>query len=299
MIGNQTNDVISVSRLLGNAQKALTKAKKQGELLCFYNEEMDAVGGFMVTEQELSRAIDANEFELYYQPLVDTETKNLIGFEALVRWNHPTEGLIPPGNFIPFAEKTGLINDIGASVFTDACQQQVKWTNQGYDDLIISVNLSMNQFKDDFLVHFISETIEETGVDPTRLSIELTESSFSEDTENTVFKLKQLKQLGLTIAIDDFGTGYSSLGYLIDFPISVIKIDRSFIESLESNKKIEAIVKAINTMAKTLDIKVVAEGIETEKQYELVKHLQCNIVQGFLFDRPQAVPDIERKWLKI
>lgn len=296
---HSSRNEISVMRLLSNAQKALTEAKKHNRLLCFYDEDMDEIDGFVVTEEEISRAIDAKEFELYYQPLIDTNTKELIGFEALVRWNHPIEGLISPGRFIPLAEKTGLINDLGAAVFRDACNQQVKWDEQGYDELIISVNLSMNQFKDDFLVHFISETIDATGADPKRISIELTESSFSEDTENTVFKLKQLNHLGLTIAIDDFGTGYSSLGYLIDFPISVIKIDSSFIEVLESNEKIEAIVKAINTMAKTLGIKVVAEGIETEVQYKLVKQLKCNVVQGYLFGRPEAVKDIETKWLKV
>src|SRR5699024_9881044 len=151
----------------------------------------------------------------------------------------------------------------------------------------------------DFLIHFIADTIERTGADSSRISVELTETSFSKDKENTVLKLKQLNSLGLTIAIDDFGTGYSSLGYLIDFSISVIKIYRSFIQELESNEKIEAIVKAINSMAQTLNIEVVAEGIETKAQYELVKKLQCNIVQGYLFDRPQKVTDIERKWLTI
>ncbi|HLS23299.1 MAG TPA: EAL domain-containing protein [Pseudogracilibacillus sp.] len=296
-IHSKADGDLPVSTLLGNAKQALTRAKSTSELFCFYDDSMDEQGSFVVTESEIMRAIDEREFELYYQPLLAAETNELVGFEALVRWNHSTEGLISPGDFIPLAEKTGLINDIGKFVFEEACRQQVEWTEKGYDDLIISVNLSMNQFKDDFLVHFITETILKTGADPKRINIELTESSFSEDVENTIIKLKQLSELGLTIAMDDFGTGYSSLGYLIDFPINIIKIDRSFIKVLDSNAKIEAIVKAINSMADNLNIEVVAEGVETDQQYELVKKLNCNIVQGFLFDRPRSAKDIEQTWL--
>lgn len=299
VIHEHSKDDITVSTLLANAEKALLEAKQQNELICFYHKSIVDNKSFAVTEAELARAIGAQEFELYYQPLLATESDKLVGFEALIRWNHPEQGLIPPGEFIPLAEKTGLINNIGAGVFEQACRQQVIWSERGYHDLFISVNLSMNQFEDDFLIHFIADTIESTGADSRRISVELTETSFSKDKENTVLKLKQLNSLGLTIAIDDFGTGYSSLGYLIDFPISVIKIDRSFIQELESNEKIEAIVKAINSMAQTLNIEVVAEGIETKTQYELVKKLQCNIAQGFLFDRPQKVTEIERKWLTI
>lgn len=297
VVHNKSEDKPSVSSLLGNAKKALQQAKRQNKLLCFYDGTMGGNGSFVVTEAEINRAIDNEEFELYYQPFVGTNTNELVGFEALIRWNHPTEGLISPGEFIPLAEKTGLINEIGECVFEQACRQQVKWSKLGYDDLFISVNLSMSQFKNDFLVHFIKETLEKTGANPHRISIELTESSFSDDTENTILKLRYLNKMGFTIAIDDFGTGYSSLGYLIDFPIDIIKIDRSFINVLEKNEKIEAIVRAINSMAKTLNIKVVAEGIETNTQYELVKKLQCNLVQGFLFDRPQSVAVIEEKWL--
>jgi len=299
VINEHNKEDIAVSALLANAQKALLEAREQKALLCFYHKAIEGNKSFVVTEEEVARAIEAQEFELYYQPLLATGSDELVGFEALIRWNHPDQGLIPPGEFIPLAEKTGLINNIGAGVFEQACRQQVIWSERGYRDLFISVNLSMNQFEDDFLIHFIADTIERTGADSSRISVELTETSFSKDKENTVLKLKQLNSLGLTIAIDDFGTGYSSLGYLIDFPISVIKIDRSFIQELESNEKIEAIVKAINSMAQTLNIEVVAEGIETKAQYELVKKLQCNIVQGYLFDRPQKVTDIERKWLTI
>lgn len=282
---------------LKNAKQALEQAKKRDETYCFYDQSMETNGHYVIMESDIIRAIKNKEFVLYYQPLLTTDSKKLAGFEALIRWHHPTEGFITPGDFIPLAEKTGLINNIGEYVFREACIQQVEWRNQGYGDLLVSVNLSMAQFQDESLVNFVSRTIHETGANPNYISIELTESSFSEDVENTVIKLKQLSDLGLTIAIDDFGTGYSSLGYLIDFPIHTIKIDRTFIKVIEENEKIEAIVKAINSMAKALNIKVVAEGIETNTQFELVKQLQCNIVQGFLFDRPQEPKIIEEKWL--
>lgn len=292
-----SQEMIDVCTFLKKAQKALVQAKKRDVLYCFYDQSMEMNGHYVIMESDIIRAIKNKEFVLYYQPLLTTDSKKLAGFEALIRWHHPTEGLITPGNFIPLAEKSGLINDIGEYVFREACEQQVRWRQAGYGDLLVSVNLSMNQFQDDSLVNYIARTLQETGANPNYISIELTESSFSEDVENTIIKLKQLSELGITIAIDDFGTGYSSLGYLIDFPIHTIKIDRTFIKVIEENEKIEAIVRAINSMAKALDIKVVAEGIETDTQFELVKQLECNIVQGFLFDRPQEPKIIEQKWL--
>lgn len=292
-----SQEMIDVYTFLKMAKKALVQAKKRDVLYCFYDQSMEMNGHYVIIESDIIRAIKNKEFVLYYQPLLTTDSKELAGFEALIRWHHPTEGLITPGNFIPLAEKSGLINDIGEYVFREACEQQVRWRKSGYGDLLVSVNLSMNQFQDDSLVNYIARTLQETGANPNYISIELTESSFSEDVENTIIKLKQLSELGITIAIDDFGTGYSSLGYLIDFPIHTIKIDRTFIKVIEENEKIEAIVRAINSMAKALDIKVVAEGIETDTQFELVKQLECNIVQGFLFDRPQEPKIIEQKWL--
>lgn len=292
-----SQEMIDVYTFLKMAKKALVQAKKRDVLYCFYDQSMEMNGHYVIMESDIIRAIKNKEFVLYYQPLLTTDSKELAGFEALIRWHHPTEGLITPGNFIPLAEKSGLINDIGEFVFREACEQQVRWRKSGYGDLLVSVNLSMNQFQDDSLVNYIARTLQETGANPNYISIELTESSFSEDVENTIIKLKQLSELGITIAIDDFGTGYSSLGYLIDFPIHTIKIDRTFIKVIEENEKIEAIVRAINSMAKALDIKVVAEGIETDTQFELVKQLECDIVQGFLFDRPQEPKIIEQKWL--
>lgn len=297
VLHQKMDDPLTVAKLIERAEEALARAKRETKLFCFFDSSIVPSDSFIITEAEILRSLHRGEFELYYQPLFATDTQELVGFESLIRWQHPTEGLIPPGDFIPLAEKTGVIQELGKYVFKEACRQQVVWEEKGYDDIIISVNLSMNQFKDDELVPFIQATLEETGANPRRINIELTESTFNEDVEKTIQKLKQLSKLGLTIAMDDFGTGYSSLGYLIDFPIHIIKIDRSFINVLDENEKIEAIVKAINSMAESLNIEVVAEGVETNEQYELVKKLNCNIVQGFLFDRPRSVEETEAIWL--
>jgi len=292
------DDGNTVSSLLSKANRAMTKARKHQSMIRFYEPDMGKSIKFFIMELELERAIKEEQFELYYQPLISLETNELIGFEGLIRWNHPTEGMISPVKFIPLAEQTGLIIDIGNLVFKQACEQLSIWKRQGFSDIKISVNLSMNQFKDEKLVDNFIEIIEDTGVSANDIGIELTESSLIADMEETIVKLYQLKHLGFYIAVDDFGTGYSSLGYLIDFPINRIKIDRTFIKAMGHNKKIKAIVSAINTMAKTMDIEVVAEGIETKEQLDLIRNLNCNVVQGFLFDAPLSKQEAERKWLK-
>lgn len=289
----------TVSSLLSKANRAMTSARKNRTVMDFYKPEMGTPNNFFIMELELKKAIKENQFELYYQPLISVETNKLVGFEALIRWNHPTEGLISPVKFIPLAEQTGLIIEIGNLVFKLACEQLSEWKKQGLTNIKISINLSMNQFKDKYLVENISEIIRKTGVSASDIGIELTESSLIDNMEETILKLHQLKELGFYIAVDDFGTGYSSLGYLIDFPINRIKIDRSFIKVMGHNQKIKAIVSAINTMAKTMDIEVVAEGIETNEQLQIVQKLDCQIVQGYLFDKPLPVEEVEQKWLKI
>ncbi len=286
-----------VSELLSKANAAMKKAQSEKEVYQFYENEIPLTNKLFVMEYELKRAIEQDQFELYYQPLIEVESKKLIGFEALVRWDHPTAGVISPIHFIPLAEQTGLIVDLGNLIFKKACKQLSEWRNKGFTDIKINVNLSMNQFKDDNLVRNIEKTLKETKVPSDKIGIELTESTLSEDKEETITKLHQLKTLGFCIAIDDFGTGYSSLGYIIDFPVDSIKIDRSFIKVLNDNKKIEAIVSAINSMANTMDISVVAEGIETEEQFQTVQRLQCNVAQGYLFDQPLPKEEVEEKWL--
>ena len=290
-------DGTSVSELLSKANAAMKHAQNEKQVYYFYEDHISLTDKLFVMEYELKRAIEQDQFELYFQPLINVDTKKLIGFEALVRWNHPTAGIISPIQFIPLAEQTGLIVSLGNLIFKKACNQLKEWRNKGFTDIKINVNLSMNQFKDDYLVRNIEKTLKETEVPPEKIAIELTESTFSDDKEETITKLHQLKTLGFCIAIDDFGTGYSSLGYILDFPVDSIKIDRSFIRVLNENKKIEAIVSAINTMANTMDISVVAEGIETEEQFKTVQQLKCNVAQGYLFDRPLSKEEVERKWL--
>lgn len=290
-------DGTTVSTLLSKANAAMALARKEQSTIQFYEPTMGKPKNFFIMELELKRAIKEEQFELFYQPLISVDTNELVGFEALIRWNHPTEGLISPLKFIPLAEQTGLIIDIGNIVFRQACEQLKEWKKQGFTDIKISVNLSMNQFRDRDLVENFIHILDETGVSPNDIGIELTESSLIDNMEATTLKLNQLKNIGFYIAVDDFGTGYSSLGYLIDFPINRIKIDRSFIKVMGKNKKIEAIVSAISTMAKTMDIEVVAEGIETKEQLALSQKLNCNVVQGYLFDKPLPIHEVEQKWL--
>lgn len=288
----------SVSTILTKASKALETAIELQQPYSFYEESMGLTNHFLVTESEIMEAINKEQFVLYYQPVLSISGE-LIGFEALIRWEHPVAGVISPDRFIPLAERTGLIKDIGEFVLKTACAQQVEWKRTGIGHYKISINISVNQFKDEKLVEKIKRTIEETCVDPEDLMLELTESSIIENVEDAVIKLKQLRDLGITISVDDFGIGYSSLGYLIDLPINIIKIDRSFVKKLEENRKSAAIVQAISNMAKALDIQVVAEGIETERQFEIVKKLQCDMVQGFYFDRPLAPEQVEEKWMQL
>lgn len=287
----------TVSDLLSKANTALEIARREKKPYLFYHPKMGKPNNFFIMELELKKAIKEEQFELYYQPLISVSSSKLVGFEALIRWNHPTEGLISPVKFIPLAEQTGLIQDIGNIVFKKACMQLRKWKDKGFNNINISVNISMNQFRNQLLVENIREILQETNVNPYDIGIELTESSLIDNMEETTLKLHELKNLGLSIAIDDFGTGYSSLGYLIDFPIQRIKIDRTFTKVIGKNEKIKAIVSAINTMAETMDIEVVAEGIETEEQFYLMQKLNCNVVQGFLFDKPLPIEEVERKWL--
>lgn len=288
----------SVSTILTKASKALSIAMETNEPIVFFDNSMELDNHFLVTETEIIEAVKKKQFTLLYQPLLSV-TGELVGFEALIRWRHPIAGVISPDKFIPLAERTGLIRDIGEFVFKQACAQQVEWRKSGIGEYTISINLSVNQFKDDQLVDKIKQTMEETEINPANLMIELTESSIIENVEDAVIKLKELRELGITVSVDDFGTGYSSLGYLIDLPINIIKIDRSFVSKLESNNKSAAIVQAISNMAKALGIEVVAEGIETEKQLEIVKNLQCDMVQGYYFDRPLEPKVIEKKWLHL
>lgn len=296
-ISMYVNDGTSLTELLSKANKAMKAANNDNIAYQFYDQKrMGLTNRSFIMKLELQKAIEKGEFEIYYQPLVSLTTQELIGLEALIRWNHPTDGLIAPGKFIPLAEQTGLIQDIGKWVIENVCNHLKKWKELGHN-INVSINLSMNQFKDPFLVQSIENILEESNISPGNISLELTESSVIHDVDEAIVKLHELKKLGVNIAIDDFGTGYSSLGYIIDFPINRIKIDRSFINLMDKNKKVEAIVSAIITMGEKMGIEVVAEGIETVEQLQLMKKVKCMIGQGYLFDKPLAVDLLEDKWL--
>ena len=242
----------------------------------------------------MRRGLEKNEFTLYFQPKVDLLTDQVIGAEALVRWNHPQIGLVHPGEFIPLAEETGLILQLGEWVLTEACHQQLRWTEMGYGQLHISVNMSSRQFRQEDLASRIAAIMETSGVDPHRITLELTESMVMQDVGSALTTLRALKNLGLTISLDDFGTGYSSLSYLRRFPIDELKIDKSFINDIHVNPDDAAIASAIIAMGLSLGLKVVAEGVEKAEQVHILRSMQCTEVQGYYFARPMNVSHFEK-----
>jgi len=271
---------------------AMYRAKEQGRgNMALYTEAMN-VSAFerLVLESSLRKAMEVGELRLHYQPLVELRRGQIIGVEALVRWQHPDLGLVPPSKFIPIAEETGLIVPLGEWVLRTACTQAAVWHAQGLQ-LQMGVNLSARQFEQPDLVDMVEEILRETGLDPNWLNLELTESTIIRNHEYASQTLRQLKELGITIAIDDFGTGYSSLSYLCRFPLDALKVDRSFITSLTDSAKDQAVVKGLIDLAHDLDLDVVAEGVETDAQEASLRSLGCNIIQGFLFSPP--VPSAE------
>jgi diguanylate cyclase (GGDEF)-like protein len=245
-------------------------------------------------ESDLSHALERNEFLLYYQPKVDVSTGFTSGIEALIRWNHPSRGLIPPMEFIPLAEETGLIVEIGAWVLSTACARSKQWQDQGATRLTLAVNLSARQVADPMLPRDLERIIRASGLDPSTLELEITESVVMGKGECAVEVLHKLKAIGVQIAIDDFGTGYSSLAYLKRFPIDTLKVDRSFIKDVPKDCGDMKIMSAIIAMARGLRMKVVAEGVETAEQLAFLRAEDCDAVQGYLLYRPLAEGDVAR-----
>jgi len=276
--------------MLRDADTAMYRAKAQGKA-CYevFDKGMHARAVYLLQmENDLRRALDREEFCLYYQPIVSLDDGQLAGFEALIRWQHPDRGFINPGDFIPLAEETGMIVPIGMWTLKRACEQLRQWQfhSPANRSLFMSVNLSGKQVSQASLVNDICQTLKETGVDARHLKLEITESAVIENSENAAELLKRLKDLGVQLSIDDFGTGYSSLGYLHRFPVDTIKIDRSFIGRIgEASEDIE-IVRAIMSLAENMGMDVVAEGIETLGQLGKLRTLNCQYGQGYLFSRP-------------
>jgi diguanylate cyclase (GGDEF)-like protein/PAS domain S-box-containing protein len=282
--------------LLKNADTAMYCAKEKGKNSYeFYLHEMNIkVMEKLQLQNDLRRAIKNNEFVVYYQPQVSMETSEIVGFEALVRWIHPAKGLISPLKFIPEAEEMGLIADIGEFVLRTACKQNKHWQELGYSPKCMAVNLSARQFQQKNLLKVIEDVLAETQLDTKLLELEITESICMNDLKFTIDLLNKFNEMGVTIALDDFGTGYSSLNYLKKLPLQSLKIDKSFVDNITNDDKELAIAKAITTLAHTLNLSIVAEGVETEDQFSVLKELNCDTAQGYLFSRPLPAEEIER-----
>jgi diguanylate cyclase (GGDEF)-like protein/PAS domain S-box-containing protein len=282
-------------KLTQSADAALYRAKQSGRNnFQFFTQQMH-VQAYKVLqiENELRQALEQNEFELYYQPQIDTVTKEIIGAEALIRWQHPIKGLVMPSSFIPVAEESSLINDIGNWVLVSALKQLAKWQAKGIAIVPVAVNLSIVQFRQDSLYESICNALQETKLDPAMLELEMTESIAMEDSERTIRVLNQLSALGVNLSIDDFGTGYSSLSYLKRFKIDKLKIDQSFIREMENHPEDAAIIVAIIGMAKALKFKTIAEGVETEQQLAFLLQNHCDEIQGYLFSKPVPAKQFE------
>jgi diguanylate cyclase (GGDEF)-like protein/PAS domain S-box-containing protein len=285
--------------LLKEADVALYQAKDAGRnVVRFFSPEMQsAIEARAALEEALRVAVAHGQFELHFQPQVDVHGRCL-GVEALVRWNHPEKGLVPPANFIPLAEETGLILPIGHWVLTKACEQQRIWSHEPtFCDLRISVNVSPRQFRQPDFVEQVEEILNRSGADPERLSLEMTESAVLHDIESVIEKMRRIESLGVAFALDDFGTGYSSLSYLKRLPLRELKIDRLFLREIDTSPKDAAIVRAILSMSQTLGIRCVAEGVETESQRRFLFDNDCYACQGFLFARPMPVVELQ-DWLR-
>jgi len=274
--------------LLKSAGAALERAKENGGgKYEFYTSgrTTHALKQLML-ETTMRPGLERGEFIVEYQPQVDVKTFQLVGMEALVRWNHPSLGLLHPSEFIPLAEENGLINMIGDWVFRTACAQNKAWVDAGFTPMRLSANVSARQFQQASFIASVNEALRETGLDPRLLEIELTEGSIMKEPNRAIEKLQELRKMGIRIAVDDFGTGYSSLNYLKRFPIDTLKIDKSFVSDICNDPDDAAIVKAIVTLGHSLGMEIIAEGVETPEQLEYLTAVGCDFLQGFLLSRP-------------
>lgn len=282
--------------LMKNGDAAMYVAKANGKNTHTY---FDASFNQKLTEKleiqsELRKAMDRNEFEVYYQPQMDLTKKKAVGFEALLRWNHPTRGLILPGEFINYAEENGFIVPIGKWVLTTACMQLKTWQDAGYPNLHMAVNLSARQFKDKDIVQLVKDAIGETKIDPHKLELEITESIALTDLDYTISTIQELRSIGVNFSLDDFGTGYSSMNYLKRLPVNNIKIDKSFLDTVMEDPCDQKIIQTIINLARILDLNVIAEGVETSDQETFLTASNCDKAQGYLYSKPVPVAMAEQ-----
>ncbi|MDD3172940.1 MAG: EAL domain-containing protein [Herbinix sp.] len=273
--------------LTKNVDSAMYVAKANGKNTHVYFEYSfnQKLTEKIETQSELRKALERNEFVLFYQAQMNLDTKQVVGFEALIRWNHPTKGLVYPDEFIYLAEETGLIVPIGKWVLQTACHQLKQWS-ESFPDITMAVNLSARQFKDRDIVKLVYDIIEETGINPNSLELEITETIALDDIEYTIATIQELKKIGVSFSLDDFGTGYSSMNYLKRLPVSNLKIDRSFLNTVMEDQCDQKIIQAIINLARNLDLYVIAEGVESSDQEVFLKESNCNKAQGFLYSKP-------------
>ncbi|MBB3111578.1 diguanylate cyclase (GGDEF)-like protein [Paenibacillus phyllosphaerae] len=286
-------DGLTADELISAADNAMFKVKELGGAsYCVFSSEMnEEVQRRLLIESGLRRALERTELYLVYQPYVDLQTSNIVGHEALLRWNHPDLGFVSPVEFIPVAEETGLIVEIGLWTIREACRQTKLWQEEGHQDLTISVNMSGRQFQQQNLVETVRNAIASSGLDPAFLTLEITENIAIHNERNVMTKLQELKDIGIRIALDDFGTGYSSLSYLGKYPLDILKIDKSFVQHSYTDSGEKEIVKTIIAMAHSLKLKVIAEGVETTEQLQYLEQERCDVVQGYLISRPLTAED--------
>jgi EAL domain-containing protein (putative c-di-GMP-specific phosphodiesterase class I) len=278
----------SAEEVVRDADTAMYHAKARGKArYVIFDREMHAAAmKRLELENDLRFAIGRNELMLQYQPVISLSTGLTSGFEALVRWKHPARGLVPPLEFIPCAEEIGLIRPMGLWILTQACRQLKQWTDRHSQPITMAVNLSVHQLRSPELVSQIESVIRQTGIDPSRLALEITESAMISDADASIVMMKQIRALGVELHLDDFGTGYSSLSSLHLFPLNGLKIDRSFMNTLSVRRDYLAVVNAIISLAKHMGMKLIAEGIETADQIVLLQSMDCDFAQGYFFSKP-------------
>ncbi|QFR49049.1 EAL domain-containing protein [Sulfurimonas lithotrophica] len=293
-------DATDKSNLIKYSDIAMYKAKSMGkDNYQFYSEDMSNYSYNRIKmKQSLDFALENNEFEVYYQPQINAKTNELSGMEALIRWNHPEDGYIAPLDFLPLAEEIGMIIEIDQWVMKTAMKQMLIWNEQGYNPVILSLNLSIKHLQHENFVSMLKSNLEETGCKPEWIELEVTESHIMSNYEESIAKLKEINKLGIRISMDDFGTGYSSLSHLKLLPIDKLKIDKSFVNDIPEDEEDVAIIKAIIALCKSLDLTVLAEGVETDKQSGFLVENGCSYIQGYLYGKPQSNKDFERNFLK-
>ena len=292
------DDADNMRSLLKNADTAMYRAKdKGGKCFQFYTSDMNAKAyEYLVLENDLRHALEREEFRLFFQPQIDLHTQNIIGVEALLRWEHPERGLLTPEEFIPFAEETGLVEPIGKWVLQKACREAKQWQELGLPAVRVAVNLSMRQFVAHDFVGQVADILKESDLSSEYLELEITERFLAHDVDQAEEILRDLHKLGVQLSVDDFGTGYSSLSYLKRYPLNTLKIDKSFVQDISSENDGRTIVEAIIAMGQSLKLNVIAEGVETEEQTCFLRAQGCDWVQGYMYSKPLSASDIIR-WL--